>query len=469
MFSYEELHAVCMKIFEQVAIPVSWFVLPLFLIRVSYAQLSGDSSEIRSAIKGVILYFTLIASFGLVLELLLQIPRNFIPEVSAKDVAAKVDALAKQEKSALDFYLKMGPEVLTLILESILSIIYWSVLILHVLVMIIITAMAPIVFLLGCVLNVGVPLRLFFGLIITASCWPVIWYGFDQAIPFIEKVIPDQFGRIILEVLMTAFKGIGPLTIAYMSLNSGVGKAAVATVSTTVGSAGKGAKAAAGLASYATRGSFPKAFSARTKNGTSTEALNNFKGENNNPGGFSSFSRTAENMGLDLGSRSGLGSELGLSEGHNTLSSIGSASSLRRSEGNSGASVNSGNSRNGSSRIFGAKGFNQSPKQSSVLGPNSIGNSGNKITETGLSSANMVQPAKNAGFGSRNFARSNPIANQALGIRKDRPEIRDSGSDKGSETRQSSSISSNDSIANQNFSLKQNLRKRDLSGSGDQV
>ena len=467
MFSYEELHAVCMKIFEQVAIPVSWFVLPLFLIRVSYAQLSGDSSEIRSAIKGVILYFALIASFGLVLELLLQIPRNFIPEVSAKEVADKVDTLAKQEKSALDFYLKMGPEVLTLILESILSIIYWSVLILHVLVMIIITAMAPVVFLLGCVLNVGVPLRLFFGLIITASCWPVIWYGFDQAIPFIEKVIPDQFGRIILEVLMTAFKGIGPLTIAYMSLNSGVGKAAVATVSTTVGSAGKGAKAAAGLANYATRGSFPKAFSARTKNGAGTEALNNLKGENNNPGGFSSFSRTAENMGLDLGSRSGLGSELGQSEDHNTLSSMGSASSLRRSEGNSG------NSRNGSSRIFGAKGFNQSPKQSSVLGPNSIGNSGNKITESGASSANMVEPDKNAGFGSRSFSRSNPIANQALGIRKDRPEIRDSGSDIGSdigsETRQSSSIYSNDSLANHNVSFKHNLRKRDLSDSGDQV
>lgn len=220
-----------MKIFEGVAKPVSWFVVPLFLIRVGYGQLSGDSSEIRAAIKGVILYFVLIVSFGVILDVLLELPQSFIPEISSHNMADKTEALAKQEIGKFFTTWKSIPEKLAIFMEYVLAIIYWAVLILHLLVMILMTSMAPIVFLLSCVLNVGVSVRIFFGLMIVSSCWPVMWYGFDQALLVIDKVVPDTFGKLVLELVVTLIKGIGPASLAYMSLNSGPGKAIVSTAS----------------------------------------------------------------------------------------------------------------------------------------------------------------------------------------------------------------------------------------------
>ena len=220
-----------MKIFEGVAKPVSWFVVPLFLIRVGYGQLSGDSSEIRGAIKGVILYFVLIVSFGVILDVLLELPQSFIPEISSHNMADKTEALAKQEIGKFFTTWKSIPEKLAILMEYVLAIIYWAVLVLHLLVMILMTSMAPIVFLLSCVLNVGVSVRIFFGLMIVSSCWPVMWYGFDQALLVMDKVVPDTFGKLVLELVVTLIKGIGPASLAYMSLNSGPGKAIVSSAS----------------------------------------------------------------------------------------------------------------------------------------------------------------------------------------------------------------------------------------------
>ena len=116
-------------------------------------------------------------------------------------------------------------------MEYVLAIVYWAVLVLHLLVMILMTSMAPIVFLLSCVLNVGVSVRIFFGLMIVSSCWPVMWYGFDQALLVMDKVVPDTFGKLVLELVVTLIKGIGPASLAYMSLNSGPGKAIVSSAS----------------------------------------------------------------------------------------------------------------------------------------------------------------------------------------------------------------------------------------------
>jgi len=218
-----------MKIFEGVAKPVSWFVVPLFLIRVGYGQLSGDSSEIRAAIKGVILYFVLIVSFGMILDVLLELPQSFIPDSSSHNMIDITDTLIKQEFGKFFTPWKTIPETLTVFMEYVLAIIYWAVLVLHLLVMILMTSMAPIVFLLSCVLNVGVSVRIFFGLMIVSSCWPVMWYGFDQALLVMDKVVPDTFGKLVLELVVTLIKGIGPASLAYMSLNSGPGKAIVGT------------------------------------------------------------------------------------------------------------------------------------------------------------------------------------------------------------------------------------------------
>ncbi len=111
MLSTSELYQICMKIYENVSGPVSWFVLPMFLIRVSVAQLSGDSAEIRAAIKGLVMYFVLILSFGMILDLLLQIPQSFIPDVNTEAIAAKTRKIIQQEQSTWEIAKKKHSRV----------------------------------------------------------------------------------------------------------------------------------------------------------------------------------------------------------------------------------------------------------------------------------------------------------------------------------------------------------------------
>lgn len=270
MFSAQDLYHICMKIFEGVAVPTSWFVLPLFLVRVLNGQIAGDASEIRSAIKGLLLYFVLLVSFGFILDILLQIPQSFIPEVSATDIVNKTQALYKSESGAIEFLSKSIPDIVLFIVEALLALLYWAVLILHILVTIFLSALAPIIFLLACVLNVGIPVRLFFGLLIMSSCWPAMWYGFDKALPFIDKVIPNEFGKFVLELVVTLIKGIGPAAVAYMSLNSGPGKAVVGATEKAAGMAGnmglKVGKSVAGGAKSTAKSLHSKMFKSRTEN-----------------------------------------------------------------------------------------------------------------------------------------------------------------------------------------------------------
>lgn len=270
MFSSQDLYDICMKIFEGVAVPTSWFVLPLFLVRVLNGQIAGDASEIRSAIKGLLLYFVLLVSFGFILDILLQIPQSFIPEVSATDIVNKTQALYKSESGAIEFLSKSIPDIVLFIVEALLALLYWAVLILHILVTIFLSALAPIIFLLACVLNIGIPVRLFFGLLIMSSCWPAMWYGFDKALPFIDKVIPNEFGKFVLELVVTLIKGIGPAAVAYMSLNSGPGKAVVGATEKAAGMAGnmglKLGKSVAGGANFAAKSLHGKMFNSRTEN-----------------------------------------------------------------------------------------------------------------------------------------------------------------------------------------------------------
>ncbi|HPI40507.1 MAG TPA: hypothetical protein PLJ21_06860 [Pseudobdellovibrionaceae bacterium] len=270
-----------MKIFEGVAVPTSWFVLPLFLIRTFYAQISGDSGEIRAALKGVLLYFLLIASFGVILDLILQIPQSFLPDFSSNVVTNKIDTLTQNETSKFEAIFKSSPQILIYIMEGLLAILYWAMMTLHILVMILLSSMAPIIFLLSCVLNIGVPVRIFFGLIIMSSTWPVMWYGFDQGFTFIEKVIPDQFGKIVLELLITIIKGIGPLSLAYMSLSSGPGKAITSAAAKGLGFA-SGASSSLGEKSMGVAKSIPI-----------KSALNGFKSRTN--GLMSSLKRIGNN------------------------------------------------------------------------------------------------------------------------------------------------------------------------------
>src|SRR5690606_25339834 len=95
---------------------------------------------------------------------------------------------------------------------------YWVVYYLHVFFMLLMCSMAPIVFLLSALLGIGLGLEIFMGLLIVGSSWPIIWYGFDQVHASLVNAQTDAFGAKCLELLITLFKGLAPVSFASLAV-----------------------------------------------------------------------------------------------------------------------------------------------------------------------------------------------------------------------------------------------------------
>ncbi|HND85895.1 MAG TPA: hypothetical protein PLU50_08820, partial [Pseudobdellovibrionaceae bacterium] len=75
-----DLSTICMQIFKGVEHVTTLFVVPLFLVRTAFAQAMGDGEEIKNSVKGVIIYFVLVASFPSIMAVILEIPNSFFTE-----------------------------------------------------------------------------------------------------------------------------------------------------------------------------------------------------------------------------------------------------------------------------------------------------------------------------------------------------------------------------------------------------
>lgn len=215
MESYSELHNISTKVFEAVAGTTSVFLLPLFLGRVVFANILGDGAKVFTILKGTVVYFVLIAAFPLIVEVLFSIPEAYLP---------KTESMGSFMAGSESIGPSGIPFALDKILEVVLALFYWVVYYLHVFFMLLMCSMAPVVFLLSAVLGVGLGINIFMGLLIVGSSWPIIWYGFDQIHASLVSTQGDAFGAKCLELLITLFKGLGPITFASLAVKSPVGQ-----------------------------------------------------------------------------------------------------------------------------------------------------------------------------------------------------------------------------------------------------
>jgi len=216
MENFSELHNICLKVFESVATATGVFLLPLFLGKIVFSNIAGEGSKVFETLRGAVLYFALIAGFPLILDVLFSIPEAYLP---------KFDSMSALTTQAPGWEFSAIPFSLDRIIEVILSGLYWVVYYLHVFFMILMCSMAPVVFLLSTLLGVGLGLEIFMGLLVVGSSWPIIWYGFDQVHANLVNAQSDAFGAKCLELLITVFKGLAPVSFASIAVKSPAGKA----------------------------------------------------------------------------------------------------------------------------------------------------------------------------------------------------------------------------------------------------
>lgn len=233
MLDQDSLRELCLSVFDGTKAVTLWFVLPLFLLKCAYSQLLGNDQGIRDAAKGLIVYFILTISFGEVLDVLFAIPHHFFAEdqIAIQEQLQKIDAA--DPKTLWEKTLSVSaliPQLVTKIIEMLTAVLFWLMVILHAALMVVLSSMAPIIFLTAALLGIGMGIPLFFGLLIAASSWPVLFYGFDHSLLWLYQNIPDPFGRSVAEMAIVFLKAISPIGLAFLSLSSPAGQAMTSSV-----------------------------------------------------------------------------------------------------------------------------------------------------------------------------------------------------------------------------------------------
>ncbi len=238
MENLTNLQQICMEVFNSVSSATTVFLLPLTLGRIVYSNSIGEGQKAFETIKGLAVYFIATVAYPYLLEILFSIPDAFLP---------KSQSFSQISDSASEInLLNVLPSSLDIISNVVLSALYWIVYYLHVFFMILMSSMAPVVFMLGSILGIGLGLEIFMGLLVIGSTWPIIWYGFDQVYIALVSRQDDSFGSKCLEILITLFKGLAPITFASLAMKSPAGQAIAGAskmaLRASSGSVGLGAK-----------------------------------------------------------------------------------------------------------------------------------------------------------------------------------------------------------------------------------
>lgn len=222
------LHSICIQAFQMVSNTTTILILPILVARITFSNAIGDGIKALSYIKGAVIYFLLIAAFPLMLDVLLSMPESFLPKYSSMN--SFLEAYPGISTSLIPFSLDR-------ILEVLLSVLYWLAYYLHVFFMIIMCSMAPIIFLGGTLLGVGLGLEIFMGVLIIGSSWPIVWYGFDLIHSNLASTQSDAFGSKCLELFITLLKGVAPVALASVAVKSPAGQAMTRSVHAAIGGA----------------------------------------------------------------------------------------------------------------------------------------------------------------------------------------------------------------------------------------
>jgi hypothetical protein len=208
----EQLLKICIGIFNQSKDLSLLFVLPLFIARVAWMNVSGAArQEYTGALKGLLAFFVLTYSFEYVLDVILQIPQALNPGFRS---------IADRAKGSDSSWV---PDLLRWMLESLGLIFFHIAHLIQFVFLVLLCSLAPIVFLLGSVLGVGLGVKIFYGLLLVTACWPIVWVSFDQVGALIAKMDISWLGYTLSEILVNVMKAFGPIGLAIAAFSSEVG------------------------------------------------------------------------------------------------------------------------------------------------------------------------------------------------------------------------------------------------------
>lgn len=227
MDNFSALTEVCLSVFNTTCGYTNLFVPVLFLVRISYANITGSSSgEYSDAFKGLVTYWVLILGFPYILDLLFLLPDTFAPSFDPAKVLSASSVPSSGPIGSDSF-----PIALRYLLETLTSIVYYIAVGIHFVLMIVMCGIAPVVILFATMLGLGIGVKIFFGLLVLAGCWPILWSALDQFNRWLQMIGGNSFASLIGELLVQTLKTIAPLWVSSMALKSGPGKALTGAVS----------------------------------------------------------------------------------------------------------------------------------------------------------------------------------------------------------------------------------------------
>ena len=216
------------------------FVLPLVVFGVVSSQVTmGRSVSPTDIFIGVFSYFALCLIFPITIEMLTEVPVEL-----AGVVFAGRPPLPEPELQDVPTWLE---RVIIGVGSFVYALIYWLYRFLNML----LVSCAPLVFLLSCILGLGVTAKTFFAGIIYVSCWPLIWVALDAGFYAISsqdaELMSSGYQQLVAATTVGLLKLGTPIAMMkFGSASAGFGGMFSRSVG-SIGSAGKlsvaGAKA----------------------------------------------------------------------------------------------------------------------------------------------------------------------------------------------------------------------------------
>lgn len=217
MIGHDQVLPIAIGLFNKCAALTTAFVVPMALIRVAYANVTGGEGRAYTEVfKGVVLYFILIHTFEPLLGILLDLPEAF--GLSRLNPEPPVHGARAQSETML-------PSAVLWTLESVASVIYYVAVFLNYAFTVIMSAIAPIMFLLGALFGIGFGVTAFMSLLIVVSSWPIVWVACDQLHTSMKPLTDSGLGALVFEIVILTLKTVAPLTLAYFgAVSSPVGR-----------------------------------------------------------------------------------------------------------------------------------------------------------------------------------------------------------------------------------------------------
>ena len=229
---------------------IMYVMLPvIFLGKVVYSNFFGSSEDHLENLKTLVIYFLLVKGFQQVLPYLIDLPHlinNYYDAATKTNADQIVNAYAKSEQSSsLSFDILSFLDFITEILE-------WLVSMLVDVLFLLLALMAPIVILLSVMLNLGIGVKLIFGLFFILSTWNVALAACDVLLKQMAQNKTVEMNMFIVGLATVILKILAGATNILMILKSQAASGVMKSLKMGMGTLSGGA---ASLASTGSKGS----------------------------------------------------------------------------------------------------------------------------------------------------------------------------------------------------------------------